>query len=248
MIDGKKFSFGYDSGGNLTPNGLFAVGKWQRGGVYTARLLMKNAELKSVPATKVEIPKTNGASFFGTIRKGPMTETVVDAWELIATTRGVRNFIRLSLDFTADHQVLDGNRRIGTWKIEKRRAIIRFLDDKLGEVGFGPRNPNNLIGKSKVKGSVNWACTLTRIQTVAVFKSDTKGTLTFYSNGRVNSIRAEKGKGYFWTFKADKSGRPRLAFAGYSSTVTADGRSFSGRGPYGARIKGVLISGSLRRK
>ncbi len=81
-IDGKKFSFGYDSDGSLFDDGLHASGRWRRGSEFTARLLAKGIDLKTCEAKNVTIPKDQGSSAFHSIHKGPWSETIMDAWEL----------------------------------------------------------------------------------------------------------------------------------------------------------------------
>jgi hypothetical protein len=157
---------------------------------------------------------------------------MVDCWEFTAQTRGAENVIRLSVDFTDDGRVIDAGRKIGTWEISGTNVLVKFLDEKLGNVTFGRRTANHLFGRTTVNGKPRWTCQLHRVQQVAIYRTEGLGTLTFYSNGRINRPRHEAGAvDMHWCF--DKK---TLRVGHHETDVSADGKRLP-------RIKGVIVSG-----
>jgi len=231
-LDGKKFACGWDSGGLLVGDGTFARGRWFRGAYFTGRLLMKNASLKSAPAPNATLSKTAGRTPIGRYPIGKLSTIMVDCWEFTARTRDARRLIRLSVDFTADGQVIDAGRKIATWEVSGRKVLVKFLDEQFGTVTFGRRNANQLFGLTKVEGKPAWSCQLDRVQQVAVYKAESLGTLTFYSNGRINKPRHVSGlDDMHWCFDG------KLLRVGFHETdVSADGKTLP-------RLKGTFVAG-----
>ncbi|GAB4140861.1 MAG: hypothetical protein Tsb009_10420 [Planctomycetaceae bacterium] len=243
-----EFSFGFDSSGKYVSYPYITSGRWQRGGYYTSRLIMSGVNLKSEPAEGVKISKSSGNSVYGKLVSGDLDKTMIDAWQFTATSLPSKKFVNLTLDFTSDYQVIDTGRKIGTWKIEKRRLIINFLDEQFGEFSLGLKNRNEFSGRTYPKNKIRWTIKLKRVQIMAVLQSKKQGKMVFYSNHRVQSPRAEKGQGYYWHVVREKSGNRKLHFGWFSTTYSKDGRSIHGRGAGHEEMIGRFISGTLLRK
>lgn len=238
-IEGTKIAYGHGATGRLIGDGRIATGRWAWG-YLSARLVMKNASLQSAATSNVVLSKTAGHTQWKGRSRGPIEETAVDCWEFLATTRGNKNYIRLSVDLTEDHRVIDAGRLIGNWSVKGRKIEIKFVDRKFNTIAFNMKNTNEGVARKTTHGDLRWSCRLTRVQTVAVYKTNSIGTIRLFTNGRVNAPRHGKGLDDFhWFYESPKTLRMREFFI----TVSDGGRIIIATSRGGGKFEGTLVSG-----
>ena len=240
-LDGGVLNFGPHGSAELHNGGVYARGYWKRGPVFCGRLVMSNASLKTEPAAKVAVSKTAGQTLVGTRPVGPLADTIVDVWEFVATVPGTKKLIRLTTDFTADNQVLDGDRKIATYAIQRRAVTVTFIDDQFGKLVLTGRSPNVFSGRTKARKGRAWNVQFTRVQKQSVYRAgDNKTTYVLYTNNRVNSPRftPDFDTSWHWFFYVDSDNIRRLWLRTNAAVLSADGRQWTM-----SAQKAVLIEG-----
>jgi hypothetical protein len=164
----------------------------------------------------------------------PFASNLIGAWELTASTRRKGKQLFLSLNLTENGILLDENRKIATWSVDQKNKItFDFVDGRFEEAVLGNKNADKLFGKAR-SGRDAWTLTLDRIRAVAVCNTDRLGKITLHSNGRIDGANGLKSKSY-WNVQGRK-----LQIGNYSCTLSANRTTFTGRGPYGSKIKGTF--------
>ncbi|QDV16886.1 hypothetical protein Pan153_15200 [Gimesia panareensis] len=224
-LDGNTVDFGKEGSAKPLLNGAFYKGNWVGGWVLHARILMNNVSLKSEIVAPPVMPKTAGETMVGTRPARALNDSIVDLWEFVAILPGTNKFIRLTCDFTPNNLVLDGDRKIGTYEIDKRTVIIKFLDPQFGQVAFTEKQNNVLSGKGKPVNRKYWKLSFTRVQRMAVYRTDKNSDFIIYNNNRINSPRytPDYYSTFYWYFDS-KDGKRQLMFRSREPKMLASGR------------------------
>jgi hypothetical protein len=248
-LDPPRFDF-QQYKGRLSNDGLRFKGKHGGGAHAAGRLLYQGILLTSEPATPAMLEAAQSAAAAATEKSGKPAKDaakgkgadnrLIGPYELTGTSRLGRR-IRVSAVFTPDGEVLDEDRRIANWERDKK-LTLQFLDARIGEVVLTGRKPDNFEGKSK-SDKDSWSWSVARVVPVVECKVDGggfySGTLTLYSNGRINSpTRTVECRGY-WS----QTGRALEFNNFFECQLSPDARSFTNNG--GQAIQGVVTGGGF---
>ena len=242
-IDEGVLMLGPSGSAKFYNGGLFARGKWPGGQQLNARLLMNDAALESEQAAVAALPETAGQTWAGERPSGPIANSIEDLWEFVATVPRTKKFIRRTVAFTADKQVLDGNRRIGTYAIQRRAVSIEFVDDQFGKVVVAEKTPNVLSGRSKARNGQAWNLQFARVQKQAMYRTDDKtAKYLLFNNNRVNSPQytSDFDSTWHWYFYPDGTVR-RLWLRNDAAVLTPDGKQWAMSGQKAELIEGTPL-------
>lgn len=240
-IDDGVLMLGSSGSAKFYNGGIFARGKWPGGQHLNARLLMSDVLLASEQAVVASLPEAAGETWVGSRPSGPIATSIEDLWELVAAIPKTKKFMRLTVAFTADKQVLDGNRKIGTYAIQRRAVSIDFVDKQFGRVVVTEKSPNVLSGRSRARNGKAWNLQFTRVQKQAMYRTDDKTTkYLLFTNNRVNSPRytSDFDSTWHWYFYADGNIH-RLWLRNDAAVLTPDGRQWSMSGQKAELIEGT---------
>ncbi len=236
---GTTVDFGREGKAEPRAGGAFYKGNWVGGWNIDARVVMNNMTLKSEIVAPPPMPPEAGESLIGTKPARSLNDSIVDLWEFVAVLPGTNKFIHMTCDFTPDNLVLDGDRKIGTYEIDKRTVIANFLDPQFGRVAFTEKQNNVLSGRGKPENRKYWNLQFTRVQRLAVFRSKDQKDLVLYTNNRVHSPRytPDYHTTFNWYF-ATVDRKRQLFIRGLPAEVKAAGRVLTWYGEDLALIAG----------
>ena len=222
-----------DGVADLVDGGSTLLGRWKRGAPMDGRLLMEGGWVAGTTDTIEDIQPA--AELDSTDRA--FQENLAGNWHLAASNRRKKIQVSVPVTFSADHRVIESGRTIATWTSDRTRIDIRFLDPSIGTATLSPRKKDELSGRAKSANNDLWTIRIDRIKELSTWDTDQLGTVVLYSNRRVSDPLGANGHGFWW-----QEGK-NLRFASYSVSLSADRRSFTGRGAYGTGIKGTLLAG-----
>ena len=164
-------------------------------------------------------------------------KNLIGIWQVTASNRRKKSHFSLPVQFSADHGLVEAGRTIATWKSERTRIEIQFLDKSIGLATLSPQKKGELSGRAKSAANDLWSLRFERVKALSTWDTDKLGTIVFYSNGRVTDPLGEDGNGFWW-----KDNR-NFRFARFALKFAADQRSFTGPDRYRSGIKGTLLAG-----
>lgn len=223
---GTTVDFGREGSAKPHAGGSFYKGNWIGGWHLDARVIMNYVTLKSKIVAPPPMPKTAGESMIGTKPARALSDSIVDLWEFVAVLPGTNRFIRLTCDFAPNKMVLDGDRAIGTYEVDKRTVIVKFFDPQFGQVAFTEKQNNVLSGRGKPVNRKYWDLKFIRVQRQAIYRSEDKKDMIFYTNHRVNSPRytSDYYTTFYWYY-TPVDGKPHLWIRSSGAELTAGGRA-----------------------
>ncbi len=227
----KQLKMGEDSL-TIADSGRTFTGRIRRGAEVRGRLLMLNIMLdfkSSVPVLKVpaDLPPDQELTF---------SDKLVGPWEMTLLNRRKDKQLHLSLDLADNGEVLDEDRMIATWGVEKKtKVVVDFVDARFQDVLLSSRNADTLFGKARTDGDT-WTLTLQRIRPVAECTTDSLGKIVLYSNGRIGGTNGLKSNSY-WQLVGQE-----LNIANYSCTLSEDLTTFTGHDHYGRGVEGIFVA------
>ncbi len=222
-----------DGSGELVDGGSMIFGGWKRGAIFDGRLLMHECW---VAGTTDAIDDVQPASELDSTDRA-FQENLIGVWQLAGNNRRKKTHFSLPVQFSADHRLIEAGRTIATWKSERTRIEIRFLDKSIGMATVSPQKKGELSGRAKSAANDLWSLRFERVKALSTWDTDKLGTIVFYSNGRVTDPLGEEGNGFWW-----KDAR-NFRFARFALKFSADQRSFTGTDRYRSGIKGKLLAG-----
>jgi hypothetical protein len=222
-----------DGSADLVDGGATLLGRWKRGATMDGRLLMEGCWIAGTTDSMQDVqPATELDS-----SDRAFQQNLVGNWQFTSSNRRKKSHVSLPVTFSADHRVIEGGRTIATWKSKRTRIDVRFLDRSIGNATLSPRNKDELSGRAKSANNDLWTMRFDRVKELSTWDTDMLGTVVLYSNRRVSDPLGADGHGFWW-----QDGK-NLRLGPYSVSLSADRRSFTGRGPYGTGIKGTLLAG-----
>lgn len=232
--------FGKEGKAEPRAGGAFYKGNWVGGWNIDARVIMNNATLKTEIVAPETMPQEAGQSMIGTRPSPGLQDSIVDVWEFVAILPGTNSFIRLTCDFTPNKLVLDGDRKIGTYEFQKSAVVVNFLDPQFGRVVFVEKPDNVLSGKGKPVNRKLWNLEFTRVQRMAIYRSQDNKDLVLYTNNRAHAPRytSDYQTTFNWYF-TPVGRQKKLMIRGLEAKQAAGGRKLTW---YGEDL--VLIAGS----
>ncbi len=221
-----------DGTADLVDGGFSLLGSWKSGAIIDGRLLMQRCWVAGTTDPIVDIkPISELDSTDRTFQ-----ENLTGDWQLTASNRRKKTNVSLPVTFSADHRVVEAGRTIATWRTERTRIEIQFLDPSIGATTLSPRNKDQLSGQAKSPANDVWSVRFDRVKILSTWDTDQIGTVVLFSNGRVSDPLGADGHGFWW-----KDGK-NMRFSRYSVSHSVDLRSFTGRDHYGTGIKGTLLA------
>lgn len=221
---GNKVDFGREGDASPRADGAFFKGNWIGNWHLNARVLMSHTTLLTEPSVAVQMPEAAGESMIGTSFPSDLKDSIVDLWEFIAFVPKTNQFIRLTCSLTSNNLVLDGDRKIGTYEVEKRAITVKFVDPKFGEIEFKQNRNKILAGRTKTINRQYWDMKFVRVQKQAVYRTEDNDDYILYTNNRVNSpvYTEDYWTTFNWYFYIE-DGKRRLAFRSKEAQLSPDG-------------------------
>lgn len=220
--------FGQEGKADPRAGGAFYKGNWVGGWNIDARVIINNATLKTEIVAPETMPKEAGESMIGTKPAPGLQDSIVDVWEFVAILPGTNSFIRLTCDFTPNKLVMDGDRKIGTYEFQKSAVVVNFVDPQFGSVVFAEKPDNVLSGKGKAVNRKRWDLKFTRVQRLAIYRSQDNKDLVLYTNNRAHAPRYTPHYQTTFNWYFTQVGRQKkLMIRGLEAKQSAGGRKIT---------------------
>ncbi|MCH8921690.1 MAG: hypothetical protein IIA67_00925 [Planctomycetes bacterium] len=225
-------------GFTIDPDGRFAKGRQQGGGMMFARLICRGLDLRLAPLPKDKSAVEVDERRFAEQNPKKRTSSVVDTYQLKASSSDRRSLLNITIDLRDDGGVFDHGSKIGDW--DMKGARLRLVLDFLGseELMLG-RSRARFIATNRSLAGANLSWSLERVMPVMTWQINLgkqSRRMVFYSNGRIGAPHALACHG---PWSASGKGL-RVWESGV--TLKSGGRAFSGRITGGGSISGVLVS------